>query len=91
MAAIHDLVGYGGVYEGRRGMVRAKMGGFQFALVQPESSAIVSDPAGGALGTVDTEISWPKLEASYLFKAGGFSAKVMGGYNQYKAVGEDDK
>jgi hypothetical protein len=89
-ASDNDLVGYGGVYEGRKGMVRAKMGGFQFALVQPESTAVVSDPAGGALGTVETEISWPKLEASYLLKAGGFSAKVMGGYNQYKAVGANE-
>jgi hypothetical protein len=89
-ASDNDLVGYGGVYEGRKGMVRAKMGGFQFALVQPEATAVVSDPAGGALGTVETEISWPKLEASYLLKAGGFSAKLMGGYNQYKAVGENE-
>jgi hypothetical protein len=87
----NDLVGYGGVYEGRRGMVQAEMGGFKFALVQPVSSTAIADPEGGAgYAGINTEVSWPKLEASYLLKAGGFSAKLMGGYNQYKAVGANE-
>jgi len=85
-----DLLGYGAIYQGRKPMVQAKIGGFKFAFVSPQSSTTLVDPETGAsYGGLDTEISWPKLEASYQLKAGGFSGKVMGGYNQYKVLGID--
>jgi hypothetical protein len=89
-AGDNDLIGYGAIFTGRTGMVQAQIGGFKFALVQPVSSTTLVDPATGiSYGGLDTEISWPKLEASYLLNAGGFSAKFMGGYNQYKVLGAD--
>ena len=91
------MLSYGGIYGYRRGMVQAKIGSFKFALVNPQSSTTVTDPltggsyldpAGDAV-FADTDISWPKLEASWGFNAGGFSGQVSGGYNQYKIEGAD--
>ena len=85
------LLPYGGIYDGRHGMVQARFGDFKFALVTPQSSTTLLDPITGvSFGGVDTDISWPKLEASWAFNFGGFSGKVMGGYNQYKVVGPDN-
>ena len=86
------LLNTGGIYDGRRGMVQMRIGGFKFALVNPQSSALVVNSLTGAVYEdaegdpieFETDISWPKLEASWAFNAGGFSGKVMGGFNQYK-------
>ena len=87
-----DMLIYGGIYGQRNGMVRAKFGTFEFALVNPQAQTGIADPfvPGVAYG-VDTDISWPKLEAAWSFNFGGFSGKVMGGYNQYKVVGPDNE
>ncbi len=86
-----DMLPFGGIYDGRRGMVQARMGDFKVALVNPQSSTTIADPiGGGTFGGVDTDISWPKLEASWAFNFGGFSGKVLGGYNQYKVVSAND-
>ena len=72
-------------------MVQARFGKFKFALVSPKSTTAVADPlVPGAAYGVDADISWPKLEASWGFNFGGFSGKVMGGFNQYKVVGPDN-
>ena len=85
------LLPWGGIYDGRRGMVQARIGDFKFALVTPQSSTTLADPITGVgYGGVDTDISWPKLEASWAFNFGGFSGKVLGGYNTYKVVGPDN-
>ena len=85
------MLPYGGIYDGRRGMVQARMGDFKFALVSPQSDTNIVDPITGiSYGGVDTDVSWPKLEAGWDFNFGGFSGKVMGGYNQYKVVGPDN-
>lgn len=82
-----DMLIYGGIYGGRNGMVQARIGDFKFALVSPQSDTVIGDPLGpGTFGGFDTDISWPKLEASWAFNFGGFSGKVMGGYNSYKVV-----
>lgn len=88
-----DMLPYGGIYDGRRGMVQARIGDFKFALVTPVSEARIKDPITGALfdnGDVDVDISWPKLESSWAFNFGGFSGKVLGGYNQYKVEGANN-
>jgi hypothetical protein len=85
-----DMLNTGGIYGGRNGMVQARIGGFKFALVTPKSSTDIADPiTGGTFGGFDTDISWPKLEAAWAFNFGGFSGKVLGGYNQYKVVAPD--
>ena len=85
-----NMLNTGGIYDGRRGMVQARIGGFKFALVTPQSSTDILDPmTGGTFGGFDTDISWPKLEAAWAFNFGGFSGKVLGGYNQYKVVAID--
>ena len=90
-AGDNDMLNYGGIYGKRRGMVQAKMGGFKFALVNPESTTGIADPFDPGTGYgVDTDISWPKLEAAWDFNFGGFSGSVMGGYNQYKVVGPNN-
>ena len=90
VASDNDMLNYGGIYGGRNGMVQARIGDFKFALVSPQSSTNVTDPINNvSYGAFETDISWPKLEASWAFNFGGFSGKVMGGYNQYKIVAPD--
>ena len=86
-----NMLPYGGIYDGRIGMVQAKIGGFAFALVSPDSTTVITDPITGiSYPGVDTDISWPKLQAEWVFNFGGFSGKVLGGYNQYKVEGVDN-
>ena len=91
-----DMLPYGGIYDGRRGMVQARIGDFKFALVSPQSDTVIKDPiTGGVIGDekgedVDVDISWPKLEASWAFNFGAFSGKVLGGYNSYKVSGANN-
>jgi hypothetical protein len=89
-----DLLNSGGVYNGRRAMVRAKFGGFQVALVEPTVSAIVTaaDLAAGLGGVaadygVDTDSTLPMIQAKYVFKVAGLSLQLAGGYQTYDVVG----
>ena len=50
-----DLLGYGGVYSGRAGMLRLKFGDFQVALVSPNETNV--------LGAGHTELDFPTIEA----------------------------
>jgi hypothetical protein len=81
------MLPFGGIYDGREPMVQARIGDFKFAFVSPQSSTSIVDPITGiSYGGVDTDISWPKLEASWAPTFGAFSLKILGGYNQYKVV-----
>ncbi|HBF44019.1 MAG TPA: hypothetical protein DDW42_10420 [Desulfobacteraceae bacterium] len=73
-----DLLPYGGIYNGRRPMIQLKFGGLKLAFVEPHT--------GNVSGAADTDTSIPKVEASYLFKTGGFAIKPMAGYNVYEEV-----
>jgi len=75
-ASDNDLVGYGGIYAGRKPMIQLSMGGLKVALVTPQTGNVVAAAA-------DTDTTMPKLEASYTFKAGPVSLKPMFGYNSY--------
>jgi hypothetical protein len=77
-----DLLPYGGIYNGRRPMIQLSMAGFKVALVQPHSIS--------ALGLADTDLTLPKIEASYKFKAGPASLIGMLGYQTYDAVDATD-
>jgi len=72
----NDLVGYGGIYAGRKPMIQLSTGGLKVALVTPQTGNVVA-------AATDADTTMPKLEASYTFKAGPVSLKPMFGYNSY--------
>jgi hypothetical protein len=78
-----DLLPYGGIYNGRRPMIQLSMAGFKVALVTPHA---LDD-----LGLADTDLTIPKIEASYAFKAGPARLEVFLGYQTYDAVDATDK
>ena len=78
-----DMLPYGGVYGGRTPMIQVSLGGFKFAALTPN----VAMPAAlAAAGGVDTDVTIPKLEASYGFKIGPVGLNLVGGYQTYEAV-----
>jgi len=77
-----DLLPYGGIYNGRRPMIQLAMAGLKVALVQPHAIS--------ALGGADTDLTLPKIEASYKFKAGPAALIGMLGYQTYDAVDATD-
>ena len=93
-----DLLNAGGVYNGRRAMVRAKFGGFQVALVQPtadllfdedEISEEIGDDTGEDYG-VDTDSTIPMIQAKYVFKVAGLSLQLAGGWQTYDMVAYEE-
>ena len=85
-----DLLGTGGVYQGRRAMVQARFGGFKIALVQPNTPEVVSaadadDILGVPAGTIGTDIDVviPQIQAGYRFKMGGLDLEFAAGYQTY--------
>lgn len=90
-----DLLNVGGVYNGRRPMIRAKFGGFQVALVEPtvaplydeeEISEAIGDLTGDDYG-VDTDVVIPMIQAKYVFKVAGLSLQIAGGWQTFDTVG----
>jgi hypothetical protein len=79
--ADNNLLPQGGVYSGRHGMIRLKFGGFEIAAIAPSTPAIA--------GLAGTETDFPAIEAAYLLKMDGFSAKLAGGYQTYEIGGFD--
>jgi len=77
-----DLLPYGGIYNGRRPMIQLSTAGFKVALVTPHALS--------ALGGVDTDLTIPKIEASYAFKGGPVKLTPMLGYQTYDAVDATD-
>jgi hypothetical protein len=77
-----DMLPYGGVYNGRRPMVRGTFGGLEFALVQPNTPLI-----GEA---EDTDVTIPMLQAKYSFKVAGLALDIAGGYQTYQVVDAAD-
>ena len=85
-----NLLPYGGVYNGRRAMVRATFGGFQVALVQPTTPSVAQGGyiiPGEITHTVDTDVTLPMIQAKYSFKVGGVGLQLAGGYQTYDSVG----
>jgi hypothetical protein len=81
-AGDNDLVGYGGIYAGRQPMAQLAMGPLKIALVKPAAPAAAATVTGAG----DVDVSLPKLEVAYSFKAGPFSLKPMLGYATYDEV-----
>jgi hypothetical protein len=74
----NDMLNVGGVYGGRNPAIEIKVAGFRVALVKPMVSAV--------LGAADTDVSVPKLEASYDLNVGPVSFSACGGYQTFKLV-----
>jgi len=70
------LLGTGTFYGARNGQIRLDFGGFSFAAIRQNPSALGS---GG-----NTERWIPRLEASYSMPLDNFSFQLMGGYSYYK-------
>lgn len=73
-----DLLGLGEYYDGRQDMIQWKMGGFKVALIEPATSGL-NDPV--------TNVTLPKIEASYAFKGDAFFLDIIGGYQTYELDG----
>jgi len=78
-----DLLNYGGTYGGRTPQLNLKVGGFQVALLTPQSASPI-----GVDGDGDT--TTPKIEASYSFSTDAFSVTVVGGYQTYEIENSSD-
>ncbi|MCP4023407.1 MAG: hypothetical protein GY729_16300, partial [Desulfobacteraceae bacterium] len=74
----NGLAGYGALDNSRSPMVRLKFGDFQIAAVQPATDAL-----NGGAGTF-TEVTFPKLEASYDLNLGAVKFRMAGGFNTYE-------
>jgi len=70
-----DLLGVGEFYEGRVPMIQWKMGGLKVALIEP---------AVDGVGDFETDVTIPKIEVGYKFKADAFFIDVVGGYQTYE-------
>jgi len=99
-----DMLPYGGVYNGRRAMVRGTFGGLEVALVQPnkpltgeavaaswawDGTAWKETAAKGRFK--DTDVTIPQLQAKYSFKVAGLALDIAGGYQTYQVVDAADK
>jgi hypothetical protein len=88
----NDLLFQGGVYNGRRAMVRGKFGGLEIALVQPVTDALATavGAPGAPFANAETDVVIPNIQASYNFKVAGLSMDIGGGYQTYKVVDVTD-
>lgn len=70
-----DMLDFGGIYGGRQQEISYKVGGFEVALVNPNTSLV------GETGDIDVSI--PKIEAAYTYSADTFSLGAVLGYQVY--------
>ena len=64
-------------YIGRQPQLRLTFGGFDFALIQPNTDA-------PDLGAGDVDFTLPRIEASYVFRTPVFSVRPVVGYQTYE-------
>jgi hypothetical protein len=89
-----NLLPYGGVYNGRRAMVRGTFGGFQLALVQSTTPSVAQGGyviPGEVTHTAETDVTIPMIQAKYSFKFGGLGLQLAGGYQTYDSVDSSDE
>ncbi|UCF84605.1 MAG: hypothetical protein JSV50_02950 [Desulfobacteraceae bacterium] len=88
-----DMLPYGGVYGGRNPMVAFKFGGFKLAFLTPKSqSSGYIDPVNLVTWSgAETDVTLPKIEASYGLKLGGVSLSLQGGYQTFDLVNFADR
>jgi hypothetical protein len=73
-----DLLGVGEFYEGRVPMIQWKMGGLKIALIQPTEDGV---------GDEVVDVTLPKMEIGYGFKADMFFVDAFAGYQTYSQDG----
>jgi hypothetical protein len=69
-------------------MVRFSFGGFKLAFLTPQSqsSGYIDPVNGGVWAGAETDVTIPKIEASYGLNLGGVSLSLQGGYNTFELV-----
>jgi len=85
-------IGFGSIYAGRNAQIQLRMGGFKFALVEPETRftpyngvASVATGVPVAMTAMDVDPEIPRIEASYTFNLGP-AALFLGGIYQTFSV-----
>jgi hypothetical protein len=73
-----NLTDIGGVYSSRNPMIRLTFGGFQIAVLEPDTP--------GISGVSTTENKLPKLEARYRVRGNQWDFQVAGGYHSYDVI-----
>jgi hypothetical protein len=83
-----NMLPYGGVYGGRNPMIQFSFGGFKLAFLTPksQSSGYIDPVNGGTWAGAETDVTIPKIEASYGLNFGGLSLSLQGGYNTFELV-----
>jgi len=80
-----DMLDVGGLYGGRHAEISLKMGGFEIALVNPQSPTDIT-----ATGDGDGDIRLPKIEAAYAFSTDAFNVKAVAGWQSYEVENSTD-
>ena len=71
-----NMLPYGGVYGARNPMVRFSFGGLKLAFITPQTTNLAAE----------TDVTIPRIEASYGLKLAGLSLSLQGGYNTFDVV-----
>ncbi len=72
-----NLNSYGNVYAGRQPMVQLTFGGFKIAAVSPDTDSL-------GIANATTEVTLPKIEASYQYNFNSGHIIAAAGYNSYE-------
>ena len=76
----NDLLPQGGIYSGRKAMLRLKFGGFEIAAVDPQDKKDIA----GATAAATTEVNLPGIEVAYTTKFNNIGIFLTAGYNSYE-------
>ena len=81
-----DLLSTGGIYSGRKAMLRLKFGGFEIAAVDPQAQKEISWNGTKFVDVASVETNMPGIEAAYDAKFNNISLFLTAGYNSYEAT-----
>jgi hypothetical protein len=91
-----DLLGSGAAYGGRLPQIKLEVpftnGLFEVGLIRPNAPqrlAVGNVINGNAVAFIDTDTTFPKVEARVAYKIGPAQLRLGGGWNTYEAVGID--
>ena len=92
----NDMLGQGGIYSGRKAMLRLKFGGFQIAAVETQTSDFGNDgkvkPTTGVVNKKwTTEANLPGIEAAYRAKFDNVALFLTAGYNTFQVTDQNKK
>ena len=83
----NDLNGQGEPYPGRHAQVKLKFGGFQVAMVSPDTNYI---NAAGDLSEANVQVVIPRIEIAYGIDLGDGSVDIGAGYNTFEYNDDED-